>query len=144
MNGLTQLARCIFAKDIYATELTGIVIDNVEGNTAVCSLQLDSKHRNAKGAVMGGVIFTLADLAVAIAANSDILMAAQSADDVQLQWVTSSSTIHFLSSSRGDRLTAKTQMVKKGQRQMVVQVTVSDNLDRQVALVTSVANKITA
>jgi len=36
---------------------------------AICSLTLEAKHKNALGAVMGGVYFTLADFAFAVASN---------------------------------------------------------------------------
>ena len=70
MDELTQRARKVFADDKYATELTGITIETVRRDSTICTLQLAQCHRNARGAVMGGVIFTLADFTFAIAANS--------------------------------------------------------------------------
>ena len=57
--------RAFFKDDVYATQVTGIVIDACGPNYAKCSLALESKHRNAAGQVMGGVLFTLADFAFA-------------------------------------------------------------------------------
>ena len=68
--GLTEKARQIFADDRFATELTGIDITAVGEHNATCTLRLGPQHRNARGVVMGGVLFTLADFAAAIAANS--------------------------------------------------------------------------
>lgn len=62
--------RYIMSKDIYATEQTGIVIDSIGPDTAECSMQITPKHMNAKGSVMGGAIFTLADFCFAAAANN--------------------------------------------------------------------------
>ena len=70
---LTLKAREVFANDHYATEATGATIDKVERRMAECSLTLADKHRNALGAVMGGVMFTLADLAFAAAAKAQHL-----------------------------------------------------------------------
>ena len=52
----------LFENDRFATE-NGAMIEEVEEHYAQCSLKLGSRHRNAMGAVMGGVYFTLADFA---------------------------------------------------------------------------------
>ena len=49
-----------FEKDRFAAE-TGAVIDEIDDRYARCSLTLEAKHKNALGAVMGGVYFTLAE-----------------------------------------------------------------------------------
>ena len=136
---LTPIAQMIFANDIFATEATGIHIDYVDDDTTVCSLQLDNRHLNAKRSVMGGVIFTLADLSFAIAANSSIL----SEQKESLQWVSSSSTIHFLSSPKGHSLIATTTRIKQGRTQALFQVSITDSYNRQIALVTTTGTKIT-
>lgn len=59
-----------FAKDRYATETTGIEITEVGENFARVELELDERHYNALGNVMGGVLFTMADFAFAVATNS--------------------------------------------------------------------------
>ena len=57
-----------FMKDRFATE-NGAVIEEVDDHYAKCSLKIEDRHRNAMGAVMGGVYFTLADFALAVASN---------------------------------------------------------------------------
>lgn len=136
---LTPIAQKIFANDTFATEATGIHIDFVDEGTTVCSLQLDNRHLNAKGSVMGGVIFTLADFAFAIAANSSILAEQKES----LQWVSSSSTIHFLSSPKGHSLIATTTRIKQGRTQALFQVSITDSTNRQIALVSTTGTKIT-
>ena len=71
MDGLKSLeeARAYFEKDRFATE-NGIVIEEVSPASAVCTMEITARHRNAEGGVMGGAIFTLVDLAYAAAANS--------------------------------------------------------------------------
>lgn len=147
---LTPIAKSIFNNDLYATQVTGIRIEHVDAQTAICSLRLNDSHRNAKGAVMGGVIFTLADFAFAIAANTGSLIQSLnqttsksqlSTLNPQLQWVSSSSTIHFLSAPKGDTLTATTSIVRQGRSQAVVQITVCDSQQRNVALVTTSGTK---
>lgn len=129
----TDHARQIFAHDRYATEATGITIESVCDGQAVCTLTLTPQHRNAKGAVMGGVLFTLADFAFAVAVHSDLLN--EQGGDVELQWVSSSSTIHFLSPATGVRLTATTRCLKKGHRHSVYEIHITDDNQHSIALV---------
>ena len=63
-----ESAREFFYKDLFAVN-TGITLDELTDDEAVCSLELNDVHRNAYGGVMGGVIFTLADFAFAVASN---------------------------------------------------------------------------
>ena len=62
-------AREEFSRDLYATELSGITIEEVGEDYAKCAMRLTDKHRNAYGGIMGGAIYTLADLAFAVASN---------------------------------------------------------------------------
>ncbi len=65
----TDQARSFFAADRFAAE-AGITI--VEAGTGYCRamMAIDKRHLNAAGVVQGGAIFTLADLAFAVASNS--------------------------------------------------------------------------
>ncbi len=65
----TKTARELFANDRYAA-LTGVQI--VEAGKGYCrtSLKIEKQHLNAANVVQGGAIFTLADLAFAVASNS--------------------------------------------------------------------------
>jgi acyl-CoA thioesterase len=65
----TDTARSLFSQDRYAA-LTGIEI--VEAGKGYCKarLTIEDKHLNAANVVQGGAIFTLADLAFAVASNS--------------------------------------------------------------------------
>lgn len=65
----TDTATKIFANDRYAA-LTGVEI--VDARTGYCKARLNigDKHMNAANVVQGGAIFTLADLAFAVASNS--------------------------------------------------------------------------
>ena len=122
-------ARHIFAADRYATALTGIVLEAIGDHTARCTLRLGPDHRNARGAAMGGVLFTLADFAAAVAANSGC-------DDGELQWVSLDATVHYLSPATGQRLVADCRPLKVGRQTALLQTTVADpDSDRTVAIV---------
>ena len=62
-------ARAFFSGDVYATELSGITIEEVGERLVRCAMPVTPMHRNAAGAVMGGAIFTLADFAFAALTN---------------------------------------------------------------------------
>ncbi len=115
-------AREIFSHDIFATETTGIVIEEAEPGHAVCSLTVDGRHLNANKTVMGGAIFTLADLAFAIACNLDRPMT-----------VSQGSTINYLAAPAGEKLTATGRLVRSGRRTCFCTVDVYDNTGRHVA-----------
>lgn len=65
----TTTARNIFSQDRYAA-LTGIEIVEVRTGYCRARLHIEDKHLNAANVVQGGALFTLADLAFAVASNS--------------------------------------------------------------------------
>ena len=124
MDWLTT-AREIFSHDIYATETTGIVIDEAEPGHAVCSFSIDNRHLNANNTVMGGAIFTLADFAFAIVCNLN-----------RPSTVSSGSNITYLAAPKGDRVTAEATLIRAGRRSCFATVEVRDSEGRQVAYFT--------
>ncbi len=65
----TNKARTFFASDRYAA-LTGVEILDAGKGYCKAKLKIEDKHLNAANVVQGGAIFTLADLAFAVASNS--------------------------------------------------------------------------
>lgn len=120
-----------FGKDVFATETTGIEIVDVGECYAKCMLYLKPKHLNAMGAVMGGVIYTLADFAFAVAANNNAL-----------EMVSISGDIKFLTSTYGNVLYAEAKCLKKGRRNSFFDIDVTDCKGRLVAKVSIVGTKI--
>lgn len=117
--------RVMFQADRFATE-NGAVIDEVGDHYAKCSLTLQPRHRNAMGAVMGGVSFTLADFAFAVASNW------QEIGTVSLQ-----SNIAYLGSVKGQRLLAEAICIKNGRTTSYYRIEVADDLGNLVAVVTT-------
>ena len=116
--------RKIFEGDRFATE-NGAVIEEIDEHSAVCSLILTDSHRNAMGAVMGGVYFMLADFAFAVAANWE-----------KMGCVSLNSDISFLSAVRGKKLMAKAVCIKNGRNTACYRVDVRDELGNLAAVVT--------
>lgn len=125
MRDIEEVRR-FFEGDRYAVDVTGIKIEAVDDCYSRCSLTLDERHRGARGQVMGGVIFTLADFAFAVATNSPESFTA-----------TADSHISFLSSSRGDRLFAECRRLKEGKKLCFYEITITDDLNKEIAVVTA-------
>lgn len=115
----------IFANDRFATE-NGAVIEDVNEGYAKCSLEIQQRHLNAAGAVMGGAIFTLADFAFAVASNWNKPL-----------HVSTTSQITYLGAAKGSRLIAEARKVKEGRSTCYYLVEVKDDLGNAVAHVTS-------
>lgn len=116
-------AKAYFGRDRFATDAAGIEIVEADDARAVCVMPITDKIKNADDQVMGGAIFTLADIAFAVSAN------APDAPDT----VTLSSEIHFLSAAKGETLIAEAKCIKRGKRVCVTDVTVLDDTERIVA-----------
>ncbi len=121
-----------FEKDRFAT-CNGAVIDEIGEHYARCSLKVEENHRNAMGAVMGGVYFTLADFAFAVAANWQ-----------KMETVSLNSEIAYLGSARGDRLTAEAFCVKDGRTTCYYRIEVKDEEGRLAATVNTTGYKTKA
>lgn len=116
-----ESAREFFYKDKFAVT-TGVILDELTEDEAICSLKITDEHRNAYGGVMGGVIFTLADFAFAVLSNQiHQLTVAQQVD------------IHYLSAPKGEKLIAKATCRKSGRTSSIVNVDVCDDVGRDVA-----------
>ncbi len=120
-----ERAREFFAKDRYATEATGIIIEQVGECYAKCSLRLDSRHRNAVGSVMGGVMFTLADFVFAVATNFERPSIT----------VTLVSQISYLNAVKGEVLYGESRLIKDGKTNCFYEIDITDDLGTAVATV---------
>ncbi len=108
--------RELFQGDRFAS-VNGMVIDEIGDHYAKCSVTINDDHRNAMGGVMGGVHFTLADFAFAVAANWQ-----------HMGTVALSTDIAFIGAVKGDRLTAEAKLIKDGRSVSCYHVEVRDNL----------------
>jgi len=117
--------RNFFTADRYAV-FTGIQIDQVEEGFAVCSLIISEKHLNAGDTVQGGVIFTLADFAFAVASNSYGKLT-----------LSLNNNISYLHATRGDTLFATAKKISSSKKVCNYEVEVTDNLGVTIAKMTA-------
>ncbi len=71
----SKTAEQFFAADAFAREM-GVELVDVSAGRAKVKMDIRDRHRNAHGTVHGGVLFTLADVAFALASNSHGIPAA--------------------------------------------------------------------
>lgn len=119
-------AKEYFGKDLYASQQTGIEIIAAEPGYAKCALKIEDKHKNALGHVMGGVFFTMADYAFAIASNFK-----------QPATVTQTSQIVYLSSPKGQTLYAETEKIRAGKKTCFYKIMITDDTGADIAYVTT-------
>ena len=119
----------LFENDRFATE-NGAVIEELDDHYARCTLRVEERHRNAMGAVMGGVYFTLADFAFAVAANWQ-----------EIGTVSLTSDIAYLGTAKGDRLTAEAVCVKNGRTTSYYRIEVKDEFGKLAAIVNTTGYK---
>ena len=118
-------ARETFDNDRFATEAAGVVIEEAADQVCRCSMKITPVHRNAAGGVMGGAMFTLADLTFAVAANFGGRMT-----------VSISSNISFIGPCKGEVLYSTAKCVKAGRSTCFYEVDIVDDLGNKVAVVT--------
>ncbi|MBQ6431610.1 MAG: PaaI family thioesterase [Oscillospiraceae bacterium] len=123
MRTLEDIRRA-FSADRFATEAAEISIETAERGHAVCQMPILSKHLNARGTVMGGAIFTLADFTAAVAANGH-------AKDTNT--ITLHGDITYLNPAKGKVLTAAADVVKQGKSVALYDVTIRDELGTLIA-----------
>ena len=126
----TEEAREYFKNDLFASR-AGMRLDELTEDSAVCSVEITEALQNANGGVMGGAIFTLADLALAAIANN-----------IHKPSVASQVSINYLSAPKGTKLFARAGVVKSGRTTTVIRVDVTDDTGRDVALFIGTAFKL--
>lgn len=120
-NSLEEV-RKFFANDRFATE-NGAVIEDYGKGYSRCSLRITDRHRNALGALMGGVSFMLVDFSVAVASNWD------TPNTVSLN-----SNITFCGTLKGEVITAEARAIKEGRSTTLYTVNITDDTGALIAV----------
>lgn len=129
MIALEEIRR-VFEKDQFATS-NGIEVIAADTNYAKCRMNVRESHKNARGAVMGGAIYTLADFAFAVASNPE-----------HPATVTLDSSITFLNSTTGKTLFGTARCEKDGKRICCFNIEITDDENVLVAVVRSTGMRV--
>lgn len=116
--------RAFFARDRYATVACGAAIEQARPGYARVSLAIGENHLNGMGSLMGGVSFTMADFAFAVAANVG-----------GAPTVSTNCSIDFLGAPKTDALEAECRVEKDGRSLCFARVDVRDSAGNPVARV---------
>ena len=111
-----------FEKDRFAAE-SGVRIVELKPGYAKASLTIEERHFNSVGIVQGGAIFTLADLAFAMACNSSGVVA-----------VAVNTNLSFLKATRAGELVAEAVEVSRSRKISTCTVRVTSEAGDLVAL----------
>ena len=122
MYNLEELKE-LFKNDIFATKLLNAKILEAKDDYAKCSFEINEDHKNAKGVVMGGAIFTLADFCFAVATNQH----------EGYYTVSTTSNISFLRPAIKGNLTAEAIKIKDGKTICFYDVNVFDDKNTLIA-----------
>ncbi|MBO4493997.1 MAG: PaaI family thioesterase [Ruminococcus sp.] len=120
---ILERVREIFRGDRFATEM-GAVVDDIGDHYAKVSLVINEHHKNAMGGIMGGVYFTLADFAFAVASNW------QQPGVVGLNCDAS-----FIGVPKTERIVAEAILVKDGRTICCYNVEIKDEKNNPIAVV---------
>ncbi len=111
-----------FREDHFAAT-SGVEILELQQGYARTALTIEQRHLNSVGILQGGAIFTLADLAFAMACNSGGRVA-----------VAINTSLSFLRATRSGTLTAEAEEVSRSRRISTCTVRVTDEDEQLVAL----------
>lgn len=115
-------AKEFFSKDKFAMATTGIDILEVGPKYAKCIMNIDERHYNVAGTVMGGAISTLADFTFAVASNFK-----------QGHAVSVAINMNYMRPGKGKFLTAESELVKDGRSIINYTIYVRDDQEKLVA-----------
>jgi acyl-CoA thioesterase len=119
----------IIQNDMVARSLGMELVSASEGRARV-AMDIDGRHMNAAGTVHGGAIFSLADVAFAIACNSRGLAVAANA------------SINYCAAARAGRLTAEARELSLSNRLGSYAVEVTDGDGKLIACMQCLAYRL--
>ncbi len=110
-------------QDLFAVEATGATIESInDDGTVTARLEIEPRHYNSGGRVMGGAIFTLADFALAATIYANEMFS-----------TAISCEIEYLRAGSGSFLTAVGYLDKSGRSVIFGGARVYDDRDRLIA-----------
>ena len=121
----TQALKDFFLHDEFARQ-NGIEIVEMAEGYAKTQVRIEPRHLNAGGYVQGGVLFTLADLAFAVATNSHGTLT-----------VTSTANITFVKGATGGLISAQAQELVNSRHLPFCEVRITDDTGNLLAIFTA-------
>lgn len=120
-----------FSKDRFVSENLAARITAASEGYARCEMDILPMHCNAIGIPMGGVLFTLADFAFAVAANQG-----------DKTVVTQAAQITFLTPATNSHLIAEASIIRDGAQTSFYKVLITDGTGAEIAFATATGFRI--
>ncbi len=111
-----------FGNDRFAMNTVGCKIVSAGNGKARVEIDIEERHYNGNNVVQGGVMFTLADFATAVAANSE-----------EIAYVSADGNISYLSAGTGKKLIAEAEVIKKGKTLTFCEAVITDENGKKIA-----------
>lgn len=121
-----------FKDDLFATKMLGANIVEAKDDYAKCEINVTKDHQNAKGLIMGGAIFTLADFTFAVATNQH----------EEYFTVSTTANISYLRPGSGNYLYAEAIKIRDGKTTCFYDVNVYNDKNVLIARVNISGNHI--
>lgn len=115
-----------FSKERFVHECLGALITASAEGYAKCEMPIRPEHCNSLGTPMGGVLFTLADFAFAVAANQDGKTV-----------VTQAAQITYLTPAQGTSLIAEATLIREGSQTSLYKILITDDTGCEIAFATA-------
>lgn len=129
-----ETIRELIRKNDRLGRLMGVELVEVREGYAETRMKVGQEHLNAANVTHGGAVFTVADIALAAAANSY--------GNVTL--LTNGNITVFHGTKEGDTLTASAEEVSKSRKLAHYRVKVSNDADEQIAVFTATVYRTSA
>ena len=113
--------RNFFSNDRVATHM-GCRIVEADSLHSIVEIDIEEKHYNGNNCVQGGVMFTLADFACAVAANAE-----------EIAFVSADGNISFLNAATGKKLTCQATVIRKGKTLAFCAAEITDETEKLLA-----------
>lgn len=128
-NNIVPVESGYVEKDQFA-KLIGARVVASGVDYAKCELDLQEHHMNGLGGTHGGLIYALADVALAVACNSEQATVGMQCD------------IRFLNKTKGTRLIAESVLISKSRKIGHYQVDITDNTGVKIAQVSGTTYRL--
>ena len=115
----------VFKNDLFAVKQLGARIIEAHDDYAKCEIDVFDIHKNAKGIIMGGAIFTLADFTFAVATNQH----------EEYATVSTTANISYFRPGLGKKLYAEANKIRDGKTICFYECNVYDDSNTLIARV---------
>ena len=112
-----------FKNDLFAVKSVGIEIIEANNDYAKCQFKVTPNHMNARGVVMGGALFSLADFTFAVATNQH----------EEYYTVSTTSNISYMRPAKGNYIYAEAIKLRDGRTICFYDVNIYDDKNELVA-----------